>query len=103
MTSALPSRGAVAAFACAQALALCSTAAAATITAAAGLQFSGQVATVTADCAVGVAVQGSARIDWGDGSQASQAQLRASGTQLQISGSHAYARAGSYAGTVDGQ
>lgn len=41
-------------------------------------------------------------IDWGDGTSSSTAQVTVSGSQLLISGSHIYAEAGTYGGTVSG-
>jgi hypothetical protein len=70
-----------------------------TISAVAGQQFSGQVASSQTGCSSPSSPSGT--IDWGDGST-SAAQVSVSGSALVISGSHTYAKAATYAGSVTG-
>jgi hypothetical protein len=65
-----------------------------------GQPFSGQVATASAACKD--ASLATAVIDWGDGSSLSAGTVSESGSELVISGSHTYAEAGTYSGSVSG-
>lgn len=67
-----------------------------------GQPFSGQVASLSIDCAAASA-SGTGTISWGDGST-SPAQFHQAGTgELDISGSHTYAEEGSYDGDASGR
>lgn len=72
-----------------------------TITATEGAQFSGQITSVTATCTPVTSPAGT--IDWGDGTADSAASIAVSGSQLLISGTHTYAAAGSYSGSISGE
>lgn len=74
-------------------------ASASTISATEGAQFSGQVASVTVPCPAPTSP--TATIDWGDGSS-SAGQVTASGSELDVSGTHTYAEENSYTGNVSG-
>jgi hypothetical protein len=64
-----------------------------------GAQLSGPLATVRVDC--GSVTSPTGTINWGDGTS-SAASVTAPGLQLEISGSHTYAEAGTYTGGVSG-
>jgi hypothetical protein len=73
--------------------------ASAAISAVEGEQFSGQLATVTVPCPAPTSP--AATIIWGDGASSSE-QVTVAGSQLTVSGAHAYLEEGSDSGTIAG-
>jgi len=82
------------------ALATPASAATPTITATAGTAFSGAVATIATDCSAPILP--TASINWGDGTPTSGGRIAISGTSLSFSGTHTFARAGAFRGTISG-